>query len=179
MRVILQRGSRRIHLLTGACFSGVILAITYVALTEPSPYPFEPDPNLSLALPALIPGIVLAVGARLERFWVPIVMAPFGILAAQASAVYSVSSVPGDVAICAVTHFSSGFPLQYYFTMGLIGPRCAGLPLPFFIPPRMLMMPFLLDAVFYVAVGVAIIQLCRGITGKASTARSPPVNNTR
>jgi len=30
------------------------------------------------------------------------------------------------------------------------------------------MMPFLLDVEFYVAVGVAIIKLCRGISGKPS-----------
>jgi hypothetical protein len=48
-------------------------------------------------------------------------------------------------------------------------------PHPLFIPPRMLMMPFLLDVLFYIAVGVAIIEVCLGISGKTVAAWSSRV----
>jgi hypothetical protein len=47
------------------------------------------------------------------------------------------------------------------------GPGCIVPLLPLYpLNPGMNMVSFALDVVFYVAVGLAIIQLCRGIIGK-------------
>jgi hypothetical protein len=57
------------------------------------------------------------------------------------------------------------------------GPGCIVPLLPLYpLNPGTNIVSFSLDMIFYVAVGVAIIQLYRGITGKTITARSSQVN---
>jgi hypothetical protein len=170
LRGFLARGSRVPHLLTGGSLSGAVLAITYYASANATPFSSQPNLSLSLAVLALITGIVFTVATRLERSWVPIVLAPLGILLTLVSRAYQVSSAPGNEAICAVTHVNNGFPLQYYFTMSFEGPRCLRLLLPLLVPPRTALSSFLLDVAFYIAAGLAIIQLYRGITGTTITA---------
>jgi hypothetical protein len=117
----------------------------------------------------LIAGIAFTVVVGLERVWVPALMVPFRILATIASAVYRIAEVPGQVYMCAFARINVGFPLQYNFTYDSIGSRCI-VPLhPLVLAPRIDIALFSLDAIFYVAAGLAIIQLYRGIIGKTIT----------
>ncbi len=168
MRVVLGRGSRGIHLLTGVYLSGILLAITASALTDTTRFRFVLNPIISLAMIGLIAGIAFAVAARVEKFWVPVVMVPFAVLTTLASAVYQVANSSRLVGECAIVTVSRGFPLPWRSTYDLIGPRCLLLLYQILAPIRNTTL-FSLDALFYVAAGLAIIQLFRGITGKTLT----------
>lgn len=149
-----------------------MLIITAVAATETTRYPFGLDPRLSLLMIGLIAGIAFTVMVGLERVWVPALVVPFGILATIASTVYRVAEVPGQVSMCGPVQTNIGFPLQYNFTYESIGSRCI-VPLhSLVLAPRIDIALFSLDAIFYVAAGLAIIQLYRGITGRTINARS-------
>ncbi len=179
MRVLLERGSRRIHLLTGVGLSGTVLAITIFALAE-SPVSYEPDTNITLGIMVLLAGITLSVAARLERPWVPIVMIPFGVLATGVSTAYHVIVNPGLVVGCSIARVGMGFPLPWGFTFNLAGGGRCILPLvPLYSPltPRPDFVSFALDMIFYVAFGLAIMQFYRGITGKTIATGSSRVNN--
>jgi hypothetical protein len=178
LRVILGRGSRRIHLLMGGYLSAMVLAVTVIALANP-PFSIEPDATISLAVIALLAGIGFVVVARLERLWVSIVAVPFGVLATLASALYHHIDVPLQSA-CAFGRVNIGFPLpyRYAFIYTSTGPGCIVPLLPLYpIHPGTNMVSFSLDVIFYVAVGVAIIQFYRGITGKTITPGSTRTHN--
>ena len=103
MRVILGRGSRRIHLLTGVYLSGLSFVMAVIALTDGPRVQYLPDLNVSLVTLGLLAGIALAVAARLERSRVLAVLVPLGIIATLASALYSVTLTAGPPGICSFT----------------------------------------------------------------------------
>jgi hypothetical protein len=151
----------------------MVLAVTVIALANP-PFSIEPDATISVAVIALFAGIGFVVVARLERAWVSIVAVPFGVLAALASALYHHADVPLQSA-CAFGRVNFGFPLpyRYAYMYTSTGPGCIVPLLPLYpVNPGMNMVSFSLDVIFYVAVGVAIIQLYRGIIGKTITAQT-------
>jgi hypothetical protein len=160
--------------LTGACFTGTVIAITGIAFAE-SPGSYEPDMIITPGIMVLLAGITLSVAARLERLWVPIVMIPFGILATAASTAYHVVVNPGQVVGCSIARVGTGYPLPWSFTYNLAGDgRCIVPLVPLYSPliPRPNIVSFVLDMVFYVAIGLAIFQLYRGIIGKTMTAQT-------
>jgi hypothetical protein len=155
----------------------MVLAVTVIALANP-PFSIEPDATISVAVIALFAGMGFVVVARLERPWVPIVTVPLGVLVTLASALYHHADVPLQSA-CAFGRVNIGFPLpyRYAYMWTSTGPGCIVPLLPLYpLNPGTNIVSFSLDMIFYVAVGVAIIQLYRGITGKTITARSSQVN---
>jgi len=156
--------------LTGVYLSGLTLAVTAIAVTDATRFHFVPDPSVSLATIGLVAGIAFAVAARLERGWVLTAMVPLGILATLASALYSASITSGQGA-CAYTYVNKGFPLAWSSTYDLLGSPCYLLLYLIYNPARDLIF-YSLDVIFYVAVGLAIIQLYRGMTAKTIAARS-------
>jgi hypothetical protein len=169
LRVLLRRGSRRIHVLTGVYLSGLTFTVTAIAVTDATRFHFVPDPRVSLATIGLVAGIAFAVVARLERGWVLTAMVPLGILATLASALYSASITSGQGG-CAYTYVNKGFPLAWSSTYDLLGSPCYLLLYLIYNPARDLIF-YSLDVIFYVAVGLAIIQVYRGIVGKTVTAQ--------
>jgi len=65
------------------------------------------------------------------------------------------------VATCAFERVSIGFPLQYNSTYGFVGTRCIVPLQPHVLAPRIDMVLFALDMLFYVAAGLAIFPLYR------------------
>jgi len=151
----------------------MVLAVTVIALANPS-FSIEPDATITVAVIALLAGIGFVVVARLEGPWVYIVTVPFGVLATLASALYHHLDVPLQSA-CAFGRVNFGFPIPYRYTYmsTSTGPGCIVPLLPLYpINPGTNMVSFSLDVIFYVAVGLAIIQLYRGIIGKTITAQT-------
>ena len=114
LRVILGRTSRRVHLLAGGCFSGIVLAITAIAATDVASYRLGLDLSLSLGILALTAGIVYVVAARLERAWVAIAMIPLGWVATIASGFYPTDA--GPTIECDIFRVNKGFPLPWNLT---------------------------------------------------------------
>src|SRR4029077_146033 len=170
LSTVLGRGTRRIHFVTGLYLSALALTITAISIADATRFRFLPDPNINLAMIGLVLGTLFAVAARLERAWVPIAIAPFGIIATLASALYRVSNNSSHFGECAIAYVSWGFPLAWNSTYEYFG-RCTLLPLPYLSPNRFLVF-FSTDVVFYVAVGVGLIQLFRATTGRTTI---PPV----
>jgi hypothetical protein len=175
LREILLRETRRKHLLTGIYLSGLTLATTALALGGTQDFHFPLDPIVSIVLIGLFPGIIFAVASRLERTLVPILMFPFAVLATVASALHHRVNYPGQLIECGVYRVNIGFPLPWNFRYELYGNSPCPLPA-FPLPPQPNMISFFLDVVFYVAAGIAIIQLLRGTIGRTNTTRSSPVN---
>jgi hypothetical protein len=63
----------------GVYLSGLALVITVVEFTDVANLGYVRELSVIPALIGIVVGIAVAVAARLERGWVPIVMAPFGI----------------------------------------------------------------------------------------------------
>ncbi len=177
MRVILARGSRSGHLLTGAYLSGLTLAITTIALTSPARSPYVVDQNISLALIGLVVGIAFALAARLERHWVMIVMIPLGFAATFASASYPPINNAGPITECATFRVNRGFPLPWTVTHELPGSYFCPPPgwLQPSINPTMGAVSFFVDVIFYIAIGLAIIQLFRATTGRTTIPEVFPI----
>jgi hypothetical protein len=156
----------------------MVLLISAIALAE-SASSLDLNPIVILGIIGLLAGIAFSVEARLERLRVPIAMVPFGILATLSSDNYSVASNPRQFGECSVVHFSRGFPLPWDGTNYISGNLSGGFPC-VLTPPIFYIggsVSFFLDLIFYVAVGVAIIQLYRGIRGTTVTAGSSRVKN--
>jgi hypothetical protein len=129
-----------------------------------------------MGITLLLASIVVAVGYRFERLWVPLAMVFFGLLATVVSSAHSVvfdPSNPGLTYPCCVTRVNRGFPLPWSFTYEYLGGVRRAL-LPLYSQPYagLDMVAFVLDVVFYVAIGLAIIQLYRGTIGKTITAQT-------
>jgi hypothetical protein len=134
---------------------------------------------VTLGIMVLLAGIVFSVAARLERFWVPIIMIPFGVLATGVSTAYHVVVNPGLVIGCSIARVGMGFPLPWGFTYHPAGDGRCIVPLVqlySLLTPGPNIASFALDVVFYVAIGLAIIQLYRGVNRTTITARSQPIN---
>jgi hypothetical protein len=155
----------------GVYLSGLTLVITVGALMDTARFQYMPDLSISPAMVGLAVGIAFAVAARIERYWVPVVMVPLGILATLASVLYQVVNNPVRPGGCVFAFVHGGFPLPWNTTYNLVGSGCLAFPLTI-INPVIDRVSFSLDVVFYVAVGLAVIQLYRGITGRTITARS-------
>jgi hypothetical protein len=102
-------------------------------------------------------------------------MVPFGILATLVSSLYQIANNPVNPLGCAASYVNRGFPLSWYSTYYFVGSHCTILLIPA-NNPIINMVSFLLDVVFYVAAGIAIIQLYRGAVEKIPSTTSARVN---
>ena len=129
------------------------------------------DPILGLAMIGLIAGIGFSVEGRLESLWVPVFLVPLGILVTATSALL-VSVTPANFGDCTITYVGRGFPLPWNSAFDFAGSRCLPLLLPSTVGRDMI--SFALDVIFYIAAGIAIIQLYRGIEWQGK----PPTKKT-
>jgi hypothetical protein len=175
LRVILARGSRTTHVLTSAFLAGVVESITAIGFGK-APLSAEWSTLITLGILVLVASMVVLVVAELEGLLVPLAMASLGVIATVVSASHTVVEIPPGAEWCYFPRVNRGFPLPWNYTYGLSGQCPAHLsPLFPYVGPDML--AFALDVVYYVAIGLAIIQFYRGIRGMTIAGRSSRVNN--
>jgi hypothetical protein len=119
-------------------------------------------------------GVAFVVAARLEKAKVLGVIVPVAILTALISGLYTVTLTSGPPGTCSFMYVNRGFPLAWGSTYDIFLNPCILLRyLP--VNPARDAIFFSLDVIFYVAVGLAIIQLFRGLARKTITSTQYPV----
>ncbi len=165
-------GRRRNHLLAGVYLSGLTLATATVALVGTDSFHFPVDPFTSLLMIGLFPGSVFVIASRRESNWVSVLLFPLAVLATVASGVYHHLNYPGPLVECALYRVNIGFPVPWnsvYELHANTNSSCPVPALPLLVQAGPNMVSFYIDITFYFAVGLAITQLFRGISGKIFT----------
>jgi hypothetical protein len=151
----------------GVYLSGLVLVFLVIALVDTGLYPLVPDPNVRLATLGLVAGIVFAIGLGLEKAKVLGITTLAAVLATLTSGIYAVTLTADGPGPCSFEYVNRGFPLAWDSTFSITGSPCILLRYGAVNPPRDVIF-FFLDMVFYVAAGLAIIQLFRATTGRTT-----------
>jgi hypothetical protein len=115
---------------------------------------------LSLEIFALLGGLVIVGLGRIETVGTWQVLSIFGILAALFSISFKVVATPG-LNVCAPLPVRQGFPLSFYQSGVYLNVKGCFIRPPI-NGPRLVGVFFLLDVLFYIAVGLGAVEISRG-----------------
>lgn len=159
---------------------GVLLIYGSALASSLLPYGLNPgSPSISLEMLLLLSGLGVIAFASLERIKIWTVLVSLGLISTIVSWARVVSNSPPP-GVCAILFHNYGFPFPWYRVASFYQPPSLLCLFPAFVAgTRIDGMLFILDAIFYVGLYLAALEVFRGVGlfyQKIPTGRNPRIS---